>query len=130
MAVVVVVVVAMLLQRDPSQTLPSSSIFHEFQRIHDTGFFSSPVQSLEEKFHQVGAYLFLIFLMVSFFWFNSFGLNISYGLFLLVLNFLVYCFGLILLVFILLVQLLIWFKCFFSLNIYFGLFFFWFKYFF
>ena len=43
----------MLLDMDAaSNSLPSSSIFQELQRIHDTGFFS-PVHSLEDKFQQV-----------------------------------------------------------------------------
>jgi len=37
---------------DSSHTLPSSSIFHELQRIHDTGCYFSPVPSLEDKFEQ------------------------------------------------------------------------------
>ena len=42
----------MYLEMDASYALPSSSIFQELQRIHDTGFFS-PVHSLEDKFQQV-----------------------------------------------------------------------------
>jgi len=41
----------MYLEMDASYALPSSSIFQELQRIHDTGFFS-PVHSLEDKFQQ------------------------------------------------------------------------------
>jgi len=41
----------MYLDMDASYALPSSSIFQELQRIHDTGFFS-PVHSLEDKFQQ------------------------------------------------------------------------------
>lgn len=37
---------------DSCSSFPSSSIFQELQRIHDTGFFS-PVHSLEDKFQQV-----------------------------------------------------------------------------
>ena len=37
-------------------SLPSSTIFQELQKIHDTGFFS-PVHSLEEKFQQVLRFL-------------------------------------------------------------------------
>jgi len=36
---------------DSCSSFPSSSIFQELQRIHDTGFFS-PVHSLEDKFQQ------------------------------------------------------------------------------
>lgn len=41
----------MYLEMDASYAIPSSSIFQELQRIHDTGFFS-PVHSLEDKFQQ------------------------------------------------------------------------------
>lgn len=41
----------MVMEMDASYALPSSSIFQELQRIHDTGFFS-PVHSLEDKFQQ------------------------------------------------------------------------------
>lgn len=47
----------MHLEMDASYcALPSSSIFQELQRIHDTGFFS-PVHSLEDKFQQVNVLL-------------------------------------------------------------------------
>lgn len=43
----------MLLEMDSSlHTLPSSSIFHELQRIHDTGYFSAVYNNLEDKFQQ------------------------------------------------------------------------------
>ena len=46
----------MYLEMDASYALPSSSIFQELQRIHDTGYFS-PIHSLEDKFQQVSLFI-------------------------------------------------------------------------